>query len=162
MTIHKFYNKVKKNKNMLNGIKYISINEVSMLKEFFYHFFLSIKSSNPEIKFVLSGDWRQCQLVCDCYQESYKNSWASQSLVNRVIIQLTNCRRSDTKLYELSKNVNAIDTKLYKTEKIIYNNLCFTNNKRKQINDKLIIEFIKMKNVSDVVYHLKKDGERYL
>ena len=76
---------------------------------------------------------------------------------------MTNCRRSDTALFELSKKVDTINTNLYKQtdkKKIIYNNLCFTNNKRKLINDILMKEFIKTKNVNDVVYHLQKDGEQ--
>ena len=157
MTIHRFYNKVRKTENYVKNIKYIFIDEVSMMKEFFYHFFLQLKGRH-DITFILSGDWRQCQPVQDRFKGSYKNSYALHHLVDGNLVSLTKCRRSDDRLFNLSLDCDAIDITQFKTDKKIMKHVCYYNETRKRINDEMMTEFIKMKNVRDVVYPLKKDA----
>ena len=158
MTIHKFSNKIRKNNKPLNVIKYIFIDEVSMMKSYFYHFFIMIQKQH-DIKFILSGDARQVKPVLDCYQGNHFSSYALYHLVDGNRINLTKCRRSDDKLFNLSLDCNKIDTTQFKTDKLIWNHLCFTNEARKRINAQMMKEHIKMKNVNDTVYPLKKDKD---
>ena len=161
-TLHKFYNiinnlKASYRKEYFSRIQYIFIDEVSMMKEFFYKFFLMIKKESSHIKFILSGDWRQCEPVKDRYKGKYKNTYALHHLVDGNMLELELCRRSDSELFEMSKIVKAIDISKFKTDEIIYDNLCFTNDVRKRINTDRMHDFIKyIKSTRYQVYPLKK------
>ena len=159
MTIHRFYNRTRRSDKILKSLKYIFVDEVSMMKEFFYHFLLQVKKRHPGIVFVFSGDWRQCRPVLDRFHGNYNQSYALHHLVDGRLVVLTNCRRSDDRLFNLSLDVNKIDVNGYIADKIPMQHLCFTNSVRKQVNLTMMREHVKKKNVKDIVYHLKKDGE---
>lgn len=139
MTIHKFLGCVFKNSNTLydklEGVEYIIVDEISMVKEIFYSIFTTIKRVKPSIKFILSGDWRQLDPVCDRANFDYKNSRALYEVCDGNRLELTKCRRSDTELFELSLNVlSIIPGKNFHRHEKYQRAICFTNNKRIELN----------------------------
>jgi ATP-dependent exoDNAse (exonuclease V) alpha subunit len=115
-----------------------------MVKEIFYKTFLSIKKMKPNIKFIIAGDWNQLPPVKDRGSFDYKSSFALHELCDGNQLQLTECRRSDKKLYNMSMvilndgNVTKdVVKKCGKQQCKI--SICFTNNKRKIINHKQML-----------------------
>jgi ATP-dependent exoDNAse (exonuclease V) alpha subunit len=142
MTIHKFSARLKKSSNVKNlDLDYIFIDEVSMMQEVFYKFLMMIKKIKPEIKYIISGDYNQLKPVNDRISQytDYSNAPCLFELADFNKIQLTKCRRADDKLYKLIQfnNVPNLKTSDFKETKDYNNNinLCFTNEKRKEIND---------------------------
>ncbi len=138
-TIHKFLGVAFHNtatiKKIVNGYDYIIIDEVSMMREIFYSIFENIKKINPKIKFILAGDWRQCEPVNDRAYFNYEGSYILKSICDFNQLLLTKCRRSNKDLYNLSINIPNIN--LNSLGKIEYEtSICYTNKKRKEINNK--------------------------
>lgn len=146
-TIHKFLAGAFNNKKSLNrkleGKQYIIVDEISMVKELFYKVFLSIKRINPEIKFILCGDFKQLKPVNDRYDYDYQNSPALFELCDNNKLQLTKCRRADTIMFDLCNpsKINKLDITQFDT-KFTERHLAFTNNKRIQINAICMKNFI--------------------
>ena len=135
-TIHKFVagNTDKSIKEM--NINYIFIDEVSMMTENFYKYFLVLKAKRPDIKFILSGDYSQLLPVAERLENcNYKDSLALFELVDGQRLQLSKCRRSNDELFNmlLPENINKL-----KKESFAHShhsiNICFTNKTRKEIN----------------------------
>ena len=146
MTIHKFAAKLKKQACIKSlDLDYIFIDEVSMLAEVFYKFLMMIKRVKPDIKFIISGDYNQLKPVNDriSHRTDYANSSCLFELADYNKVQLTKCRRADDTLYNLVKFDNVPKLKpsdFTQIDEYTNNiNLCFTNEKRKEIN------YIKMK-----------------
>ena len=164
MTIHKFSTKLKKQSQVENlDLDYIFIDEVSMLGEVFYKFLMMIKKIRPDIKFIISGDYNQLKPVNDriSIYTDYSNSSCLFELADYNKIQLTKCRRADDKLYNLIKFDNIPNVKPSDfTETNEYKNnvhICYTNNKRMEINMIKMKELYKKKD-----YHgLKLEGLNY-
>jgi len=148
MTLHKFVAIAFANssslKKILHGIEYIVIDEVSMMVEIFYKIFITIKRIFPKIKFIIIGDYLQCEPVKDRIICDYENSPALYELCDGNKIQLNKCRRSDERLFNLCKsiytdinkdNINRIeiDLKQFKTN-FTQRHICYTNRKRKELN----------------------------
>ena len=148
-TLHKFVSKMKK-KSCIKSmkIKYIFVDEFSMVHEFFYQYLLTVKKIRPDIKFVISADFNQLAPVNDRISPltDYQNSPAFFELCDSNMLKLTKCRRSDQKLFDLIQFENIPNVK--KTDFNTTNNfdndihICFTNNMRKHINH------IKMKQLA--------------
>ena len=61
--------------------KYIFIDEISMVREVFYKFFIYLKRAYPKIKFIIAGDFAQLLPVKDRLgDKSYKNCIALHEL----------------------------------------------------------------------------------
>ena len=141
-TIHKFVACAFTNKTSLfkklKNIKYIIIDEISMVKEIFYKIFISIKRTCPDIKFILVGDFKQLQPVKDRIENcDYEHSPALFELCDGNKLILNKCRRSDAVLFNLcqKENIDSItsggDTF---DSKFSDRHICFTNFKRIAIN----------------------------
>ena len=53
-------------KSFMDGkYDYIFIDEISMVQEIYYKFFIYLKRSNPKIKFIIAGDFQQLTPVKD-------------------------------------------------------------------------------------------------
>jgi ATP-dependent exoDNAse (exonuclease V) alpha subunit len=150
MTIHKFCTKCKNQTSVKNmNIDYIFVDEISMVREVFYKFFLMLKKIKQDIKFIISGDHNQLKPVADriSSKTNYSRSPALFELCDSNKIKLTTCRRADDSFFKLIdfKNINNLttadfnNTTKYETNK----HLAFTNEKRKQVNE------IMMKQVWD-------------
>jgi ATP-dependent exoDNAse (exonuclease V) alpha subunit len=164
ITIHKFSTKLKKQSQVENlDLDYIFIDEVSMLGEVFYKFLMMIKKIRPDIKFIISGDYNQLKPVNDriSIYTDYSNSPCLFELADYNKLQLTKCRRANDTLYNLIKFDNIPNVKPSDfTETNEYKNdvhICYTNNKRIDIN------IIKMKELNKKKHRkgLKLDGLPY-
>ncbi len=154
-TIDKFCHTILKNSRALNKcrIKYIFIDEVSMMREKFYGLFLMLKHIHPEMKFIISGDFGQLAPVGDRANFDYQNSRALYELVDGNKVHLTLCRRSDDKLYNLCRDVRKerpVEISEYVSRNwTSFKNICFTNDKRKEINAIKIEEFIQQQGPNE-------------
>ena len=146
-TIHSLYYKFKHSKKALfgalQGIEYIFIDEVSMMCEMFYQLFIMIKRTFPVIKFIIIGDFRQLAPVCDTWSGTdYKNSAALFSLCKGNRFQLTKCRRSDSILFDLCKNVKMVNVSQFPVKKLTYLNLAYKHSTRIAVNHKCMERFL--------------------
>ena len=126
---------------------YIFIDEISMVKECFYKFLLTIKRIKPDVKFIISGDIkRQFLPINDRAKFDYENSLALKELTDFNKLELTTCRRSDDKLFKVCDfdNIMSVDKHQF-NRKLAKKHICYTNKKRIEIND-LCMERYKPKN----------------
>jgi hypothetical protein len=138
LTIHKFLACSFKNmdslKKQLIDIDYIIVDEISMVREIFYSIFITIMRMKPSIKFILAGDIkRQLKPVNDRADFDYESSRALWEICNGNRLELTKCRRSDKKLFDVSMNVNNINIDDFGKEECNLS-ICFTNRKRIELN----------------------------
>ena len=71
-TIHKFVSKIKKMDSIYKlNLDYIFIDEISMVHEIFYKFFMMLKKIKPTIKFIIAGDFNQLEPVQCRYNNAY-------------------------------------------------------------------------------------------
>jgi hypothetical protein len=124
-------------RDTLKFYKYIFIDEVSMMSEMFYKFLIVLKRMRPDIRFIIAGDFAQLLPVKDRIEDcNYKNSLALHELCDGNRIQVSKCRRVDNKMIKLSDPAHGMFV-----SKNMFNNkftdlhLCFTNFKRKNINN---------------------------
>jgi ATP-dependent exoDNAse (exonuclease V) alpha subunit len=141
ITIHRFAARLKKQACIKSlDLDYIFIDEVSMLAEVFYKFLMMIKRVKSNIKFIISGDFCQLKAINDriSHRTDYSNAPCLFELADYNKIQLTKCRRADDTLYNLIKfdNVPTLKPSDFTVTNEYNNdiNLCFTNEKRKEIN----------------------------
>jgi ATP-dependent exoDNAse (exonuclease V) alpha subunit len=146
-TMHKFASMATGTFIRETDIKYIFIDEVSMMPEMFYKFFIVLKRMRPDIKFIIAGDFAQLLPVKDRIENcNYKESQALHELCDGNRLQLTKCRRSDATLFNmlLPENINKIKKTDFKNEKTNLG-ICFTNKMRIQRNKIKMDEEIKRK-----------------
>ena len=118
-------------------LDYIFLDEVSMVSETFYKYFLALKKALPKTRFILSGDFEQCLPVKDRVSKTcdYKNSHALHDLCNGNRIQLSTCRRSNREYFDLTAPSNIPNLKKQDFENAFVGmHVCFTNIKRKEVN----------------------------
>ena len=149
-TLDKLHKKLRSTDIIKSLIKdYIIVDEVSMMKEIFYKMLTVIKMIKPETKIILCGHHLQFGPVKDRVGEKttkfYFNSDVFNELVDGNKIILTKCRRSDDKHFNNCSNVNNINLLLEYGNKISNFNICYTNNKRIEIN-KILMDRQKEKN----------------
>ena len=148
ITIHRFVRTT--NQQTIKGIEYLFVDEISMVPEMFYKFFIVLQRFNPKLKFIIGGDFAQLLPVKDRVDCDYKNSCALNELCKGLRVQLSKCRRSDDKLFNmlLPENIN----KLKRTDfggNFTDMHICFTNEKRKQINHQMMQQVYNKKKASN-------------
>jgi energy-coupling factor transporter ATP-binding protein EcfA2 len=143
-TIHKFIASFNKKSIQKADLQYCIVDEISMVPEIFYKFFLTLKKLLPNMNFIIAGDYRQLLPVKDRVEGiDYKNSAALWELCKGSRIQLSKCRRSDDVLFNLCKPEN-----IYNVRKDQFKNaftdvhLSFKNETRKAINDKMMKQHV--------------------
>ena len=103
-TLHKFVSKMKR-KSCIQSmkIKYIFVDEFSMVHELFYQYLLTVKKIRPDIKFIISADFNQLSPVNDRISPltDYENSPAFFELTDCNMLKITKCRRSNKRLFDL-------------------------------------------------------------
>lgn len=166
-TIHKFiaksFNRLGKLKEKLEKIDWIIVDEISMIPEKFYHDFLTIKRIKPTIQFILSGDFRQCQPVQDRIQiGNYKNTLAIKDICDNNRLEITECRRSDKKLYNLSLTVMKIKGEV-KAEIATtgMTSICWSNAMRMRVNKYWMDRLTKIK-ATKYISHTEYSGLKQL
>jgi hypothetical protein len=133
----------------LKFYEYIFIDEVSMMSEMFYKFFIVLKRMCPKIKFIIAGDFDQLLPVKDRIEGcNYKDSMALHELCDGNRLELTKCRRSDATLFNMLRpqNINNIKRKDFKN-KMTNRHISFTNKKRIEINKFKMDETIRNKKI---------------
>jgi len=145
-TIHKFIISSTRKTMTDSNYEYLFIDEISMVHEYFYKFFITLKQIRPNVKFIIAGDFLQLLPVNDRLECDYKNSPALFELCDGRRLQLSKCRRSDDELFNIC---NPDNVKLLKkqdftksTDNLYITNLCYTNAKRKEINSVMMTKFI--------------------
>jgi ATP-dependent exoDNAse (exonuclease V) alpha subunit len=136
-------------RDTLKFYKYIFIDEVSMMSEMFYKFFIVLKRMRPDIKFIIAGDFAQLLPVKDRIEDcNYKNSLALHELCDGNRLELIKCRRSDATLFNmlLPDNIRKIKKTDFKN-KMTNRHIAFTNKKRMEINKIMMDQTIKNKKV---------------
>ena len=104
-----------------------------------------IKRLNPNIGFLVVGDFEQLEPVKDRVKCDYKNSRALYEICNGHRLELTKCKRSDDELFNICKDpLNAPLSKFGKEKSNI--NICYTNKKRIEINEYYMNLAIKTKH----------------
>jgi len=159
MTIHRFILSQTRKSISDMEYKYLFIDEVSMMSEKFYKFFVTLKRMRPDINFIISGDFNQLLPVNDRIKDcDYEHSAALHELVDGNRLNLTTCRRSDREVYQmcLAENINHINKNDF-THNQSKTNICFTNATRKQINAEIMKKEIEAnkKGAKSKVVHLK-------
>ena len=129
------------------SLKYIFVDEVSMVAEMFYKFFCTLKRMRPDLKFIMAGDFRQYKPVNDRVKHcDYENSSALKELCECNMLHLTKCRRSDDKLFNMCKEENIGKVKaLDFGSKLTDRHICYTNEKRKELNEQMMNKEAKTK-----------------
>jgi len=148
-TMHRFAVKATGSFIRETKIKYIFIDEVSMMAEMFYKFFIVLKRMRPDIKFIIAGDFAQLLPVKDRVENcDYKNSLALHELCDGNRLQLTKCRRSDSTLFNmlLPNNIKNVKKSQFKNQ-FTKLHICFTNKKRIEINKLMMDQVIQKKKV---------------
>lgn len=142
-TIHSYFlNTFRDNKKLskiVSNLDYIIVDELSMVREIFYSTFTTIKKINPDVKFILAGDFNQLSPVNDRGEFDYQNSRCLFDLVDGNKLLLTKCRRSDDTLFNMGMNIlnDKPDANiLIKTgTKITDRCLSYTNKARQEMNN---------------------------
>ena len=151
-TIHKFI-KSHPSKIMRElNLDYIIIDEISMVSECFYKYFLVLKRLKPTLKFIIAGHFDQLLPVNDRANFNYKGSVALHDLCNGNRLELTKCRRSD----DICFNKCAPDNVQNLTPQDFGNvftkrHISYTNKTRLAINELIMKEMVKQKKSKNPV-----------
>lgn len=149
-----------------NTTKYIIVDEVSMMKERFYEELINYKFMNPNIKFIIIGDYYQLCPVNDTIQEGqnykrllkkykldtaiYAKSRVLYELCDGNMIELKECKRADTTVFDLCDDIKhnkKININHLKNNVFNYKNVAFTNVKCQEINLKCVEKYINTKKL---------------
>jgi hypothetical protein len=107
-----------------------------MLHSNFYKILMIIKKLK-NCKLIISGDFNQLDVINDLQKYNYKDSSILKELCDNNILKLTNCRRSNSILFNLIQfdNIPNLEKSIFSNKETEIN-ICWTNEKRKLINDK--------------------------
>lgn len=147
-TLHKFSYSLLNSKKQLKkykSIKYLMVDEISMVQEIFYQVLMMLKHYNPDLKLIVVGDFGQLPPVNDRVNKCYENSRALWELVDGNKLELTKCKRSDDTHFNNCMNVRngkPIDLEKFSYKQETYLNIAFTNNRRKEINETCMTRFL--------------------
>jgi hypothetical protein len=125
-----------------------------MVKEYFYRIFHLLKENNPDLKFIIGGDFHQLKPVCDYKNFNYQDSLILHYVCDNNLVHLTKCRRADKALFEDHLSIiNGEDINLddYKFKSITFRNICWKNSTRKIINHWAMKRYIKQHNVKNYI-----------
>jgi hypothetical protein len=161
-TIDSMYYAIQNNKTALNKFKKLDvmiIDEVSMMKERFYSLFVNIKKMVPTMRFIISGDFEQLDPVEDSWRGDYKYSAALFELCSGNRLQLTKNRRSDSRLFELSKKAESVKICDFPITEKTFLNIAYKHETRMRVNEECIKRFLKEEvDEEDLKLFLPKDA----
>ena len=133
-----FSNKMRTKEILDSTVKdYIIIDEVSMMKEIFYKMMAVIRRFKPDVKFILCGHFEQFKPVKDRVGNKktpyYRDSNIFHELCGSNMLELTTCRRSSKKHFDLVSNYKNVTRSDY-NNKFADFHILFTTNKRIEVN----------------------------
>jgi hypothetical protein len=145
-TIQRLFNKFSESPkalcNKVADLKYIFIDEVSMMHEKFYKLFVIIKTIAPQIRFIISGDYGQLPPVKDEWSGDYEHSAGLYDLCGGNKLILTKCRRADDLLFNICKTLNT-ERLRNKPKRHTYLNIAYTHETRIRVNRECMLRYIK-------------------
>ena len=169
----------RKNSFKYKNIDYVFVDEISMVSSRFIKVLLSLKYYNPDIKFIISGDFYQIPPVKDNTTKLVSRSKALYELVDGNMCNLTICKRSNHELFDICEKVKHgknIDTSIFNNKEsylnitvvlLIKNVLKLFNNvmkgilKKQELNLSISTNYLMMIIVSHISYtkeyHLFQD-----
>ncbi len=136
--------KLKAFNKKMSKIRYIFVDEISMVHSWYYAIFSDIRRSYPGIRFFLIGDFHQLPPVLDDFEGDYKGSSALHHICSGHRFQLKICRRSDAELFNLYMNVirgKRIDTSEFSGNDLTKLHIAFSNATRKRVNEQCMQHF---------------------
>ena len=88
-------------------------------------------------KLIISGDFNQLDVINDLQKYNYKDSSILKELCDNNILKLTNCRRSNSILFNLIQfdNIPNLEKSVFSNKETEIN-ICWSNETRKFVNDK--------------------------
>ena len=116
------------------SLKYLIVDEISMVPEKFYRLLTNIKKINSKIIFYICGDFGQLEPVKDTWIGDYENSIVLKDLCQKNKMVLTKCRRSNELLFNLCKNIHLVKIKDFEVKRETDLNIAYTHETRKKIN----------------------------
>lgn len=127
-------------------LKYLIVDEISMVKEKFYRLLTNIKKINPSIIFYICGDFKQLKPVNDTWNGDYENTTALKDLCNQNRMLLTKCRRSDDEMFNYCKNAYLVDPSIFEVKIETDLNIAYTHKTRIEVNQKCMERFLNNSN----------------
>lgn len=118
--------------NISKNYKYIVVDEISMITKELWRRLVLVKQATGVV-FLLLGDKKQLPPVENEDIDDYFDSSAVKYLVNNNRNILNVRKRFDEKLYNMLKNVDELDVKMF-DNKMNKRNLCYLNKTRKYVN----------------------------
>ena len=152
-TIHKVIAAFSCKRFTEKGYRYIFIDEISMVQEIFYKFFIYLQRLLPDIKFIIAGDFEQLLPIKDRLEQcNYKNSVALLELCDGQRLTLTKCRRSDDVLFNMlaPENIGNIEKWQFSSQ-LAERHLTKTNNKRIELNEKMMRLVLRQKRRKSLI-----------
>ena len=128
-------------------LDYVFVDEISMVPEMFYKFFVVLKRMRPQLKFIFAGDFCQLLPVKDRIGTfDFKKSCVLHELCDGNRLQLSKCRRADDTLFNLCnpETIGNVDVTQFKNC-FTDQHISYTNVKRKEINNIMMDKFVKQK-----------------
>jgi hypothetical protein len=121
------------------AVDYVFVDEISMVPEMFYKFFLTMKRMKSNIRFIIAGDMGQLEPVNDRVKNcNYKNSTALNELCEGNRVQLEKWRRgTNDGLYEACKNPGQVKESQFKQEWTT-RHIAFTHKTRMWVNERMM------------------------
>ena len=104
--------------------------------------FVTIKKISPETMFIIAGDFEQLPPVKDSWVGDYKNSPALFELCDGNRLQLTKNRRSDSRLFDLARDVETTDIKQFPVKEKTFLNIAFKHTTRKRVNQDCLLRYL--------------------
>ena len=139
LTIHKFIKKHPAKIIKELNLNYIIIDEISMVHEMFYKYFLVIQKLKPDLKFIVAGNFDQLLPVKDRADFNYQDSIALYDLCEGNRLNLTTCRRSDDICFKKCSPENIPNlTRSDFGDQFTERHLSYTNKTRIAINKKMM------------------------
>ena len=119
---------------MLTKLRYIFIDEKSMMHSWTYGLFTAVKQAFPRIRFFLLGDFKQFPPVLDSWEGNYASSSALHFLCGGNQLQLTECRRSDRRLFDAYMHADSVDISTFPVTELTKWHLAYYNRTCKRVN----------------------------
>lgn len=143
---YRFQNAKAKFVSSLQKLKYLIIDEVSMMGSYFYKMCLQIKAMVPQLKFIISGDFGQLPPVLDSWEGDYSESSALWNLCGGNRLLLRKCRRSNRELFDRYNNVEMIRAADFPVTRQTFLNIAYTHETRIRVNQRCQSRFTSLAN----------------
>lgn len=158
----------KKQLKKIKNVKYLFVDECSMVRELFLQVLLMLKHYNNDIKMIVVGDFGQLPPVNDRVNKSSEFSRVLYELCDGNKLTLTKCKRSNSTLFDICEAVRRdeiIDTNRFKITSNVYTNLAYTNRTRQLINhhcnEKYVSEHPNFKRVNITALSFDKNSQNF-